>query len=132
MDHMGLERSRVCLFVILIACVSHNTAFYLPELAPVSYCEPGKQTSPGCLSKIELFVNRLDSVKSVIPYEYSRFDFCAPPSDEKTPSENLGQVIYQDLHGKHLVYCKYSHTSCEILGLKLGLGLIYETISSGS
>jgi len=44
-------------------------------------------------SKIELFVNRLDSVESVIPYEYSRFDFCAPPSDEKAPSENLGQVV---------------------------------------
>lgn len=91
---MGLNRSLAFLFVILTTSVSHNTAFYLPGLAPVSYCEPGKQTSPGCLSKIELFVNRLDSVESVIPYEYSRFDFCAPPSDEKAPSENLGQVVF--------------------------------------
>lgn len=33
-------------------------------------------------------------MESVIPYEYSRFDFCAPPSDEKAPSENLGQVVF--------------------------------------
>ena len=26
-------------------------------------------------------------------YCVDRFDFCAPPSDEKAPSENLGQVI---------------------------------------
>jgi len=30
----------------------------------------------------------------VIPYEYSRFDFCAPPTDDKTPTENLGQVVF--------------------------------------
>ncbi|KAK2566569.1 Transmembrane 9 superfamily member 2 [Acropora cervicornis] len=46
---MGLNRSLAFLFVILTTSVSHNTAFYLPGLAPVSYCEPGKQTSPGCL-----------------------------------------------------------------------------------
>ncbi|XP_068686162.1 transmembrane 9 superfamily member 2-like [Montipora foliosa] len=90
---MGLENSLVFLFGLFNACVFHCTAFYLPGLAPVSYCEPGNK-SPGCSSKIELFVNRLDSVESVIPYEYSRFDFCAPPSDKKSPTENLGQVVF--------------------------------------
>ncbi|KAJ6663337.1 hypothetical protein lerEdw1_010474 [Lerista edwardsae] len=42
-------------------------AFYLPGLAPVSFCEDDK---PACKSHIELFVNRLDSVESVLPYEY--------------------------------------------------------------
>ncbi|KPP74717.1 transmembrane 9 superfamily member 2-like, partial [Scleropages formosus] len=44
-------------------------------------------------SEIELFVNRLDSVESVLPYEYTAFDFCSAPS-EKRPSENLGQVLF--------------------------------------
>ncbi|EMP29758.1 Transmembrane 9 superfamily member 2, partial [Chelonia mydas] len=44
-------------------------------------------------SVIELFVNRLDSVESVLPYEYTAFDFCQA-ADEKRPSENLGQVLF--------------------------------------
>ncbi|KAG9349565.1 hypothetical protein JZ751_028013 [Albula glossodonta] len=44
-------------------------------------------------SEIELFVNRLDSVESVLPYEYTAFDFCSIES-EKRPSENLGQVLF--------------------------------------
>uniref|UniRef100_A0A8C2AVV3 Transmembrane 9 superfamily member n=1 Tax=Cyprinus carpio TaxID=7962 RepID=A0A8C2AVV3_CYPCA len=45
------------------------------------------------ISTIELFVNRLDSVESVLPYEYTAFDFCYDES-EKRPSENLGQVLF--------------------------------------
>uniref|UniRef100_A0A4W5QXR7 Transmembrane 9 superfamily member n=1 Tax=Hucho hucho TaxID=62062 RepID=A0A4W5QXR7_9TELE len=40
-----------------------------------------------------LFVNRLDSVESVLPYEYDVFDFCKDV-DERRPSENLGQVLF--------------------------------------
>ncbi|CAL8298234.1 unnamed protein product [Merluccius merluccius] len=72
-------------------------AFYLPGLAPVSFCEPAKDGDgnpvPDCKSTIELFVNRLDSVESVLPYEYTAFDFCAMEA-EKRPSENLGQVLF--------------------------------------
>nr|XP_014354243.1 PREDICTED: transmembrane 9 superfamily member 2-like isoform X2 [Latimeria chalumnae] len=42
---------------------------------------------------IEIFVNRLDSVESVLPYEYTAFDFCEE-TKEKRPSENLGQVLF--------------------------------------
>uniref|UniRef100_A0A672PSX1 Transmembrane 9 superfamily member n=1 Tax=Sinocyclocheilus grahami TaxID=75366 RepID=A0A672PSX1_SINGR len=42
---------------------------------------------------IQLFVNRLDSVESVLPYEYDAFDFCKD-TDERRPSENLGQVLF--------------------------------------
>ncbi|XP_044299303.1 transmembrane 9 superfamily member 2-like [Varanus komodoensis] len=49
-------------------------AFYLPGLAPVSFCESSEaqpeEGKPGCQSNIQLFVNRLDSVESVLPYEY--------------------------------------------------------------
>uniref|UniRef100_A0A3Q3N1V9 Transmembrane 9 superfamily member n=1 Tax=Mastacembelus armatus TaxID=205130 RepID=A0A3Q3N1V9_9TELE len=42
---------------------------------------------------IQLFVNRLDSVESVLPYEYDVFDFCKD-AKEMRPSENLGQVLF--------------------------------------
>lgn len=70
--------------------------FYLPGLAPVSFCEKpaeGDDSGAECQNKIELFVNRLDSVESVLPYEYTAFDFCTDVI-EKRPSENLGQVLF--------------------------------------
>ncbi|XP_033096122.1 transmembrane 9 superfamily member 2-like [Anneissia japonica] len=65
-------------------------AFYLPGLAPVSFCE--KETQD-CKNLIKMFVNRLDSVESVIPYEYDKFDLCQL-STEFSPVENLGQVVF--------------------------------------
>ncbi|KAJ8390561.1 hypothetical protein AAFF_G00101670 [Aldrovandia affinis] len=67
--------------------------FYLPGLAPVSFCEEGKDNGDECQSTIQLFVNRLDSVESVLPYEYDVFDFCQD-AEERRPSENLGQVLF--------------------------------------
>jgi len=67
-------------------------AFYLPGLAPVTYCEkdePGK-----CVSSIKMFVNRLNSEESVIPYEYEHFDFCQAATGKSAPAENLGQVVF--------------------------------------
>lgn len=69
-----------------------GSAFYLPGLAPVNFCEEEKK-SDECKAEIELFVNRLDSVESVLPYEYTAFDFCQA-SEGKRPSENLGQVLF--------------------------------------
>ncbi|KTF84747.1 hypothetical protein cypCar_00008026 [Cyprinus carpio] len=86
-------------FVLLFVCGSLRDAvsFYLPGLAPVSFCEKEESEKhtdvPDCKSTIELFVNRLDSVESVLPYEYTAFDFCAD-EPEKRPSENLGQVLF--------------------------------------
>ena len=45
------------------------------------------------LSSAVLLVNRLDSVESVLSYEYNTFDFCQD-SGKKSPSENLGQVLF--------------------------------------
>ncbi|XP_016363641.1 transmembrane 9 superfamily member 2 [Sinocyclocheilus anshuiensis] len=92
------HRVRV-VFVLIFLCGSLREAlsFYLPGLAPVSFCEKEESEKnsdvPDCKSTIELFVNRLDSVESVLPYEYTAFDFCADQS-EKRPSENLGQVLF--------------------------------------
>ncbi|KAJ8030323.1 Transmembrane 9 superfamily member 2 [Holothuria leucospilota] len=73
-------------------------AMYLPGLAPVSFCKETlaslkKDTDEACKSTVDVYVNRLDSVENVIPYEYDRYDFCQV--DEKSsPSENLGQVVF--------------------------------------
>ncbi|EFN74328.1 Transmembrane 9 superfamily member 2 [Camponotus floridanus] len=74
-------------------CVFHGaSAFYLPGLAPVNYCKAGETTAT-CKSEIKLYVNRLNTEKYVIPYEYSHFDFCTV-EDEPSPVENLGQVVF--------------------------------------
>jgi len=72
--------------------VNYCEAFYLPGLAPVTYCD--KPTEVGqCTDEIKLFVNRLNSEESVIPYEYEHFDFC-PALANGAPAENLGQVVF--------------------------------------
>ncbi|KAJ8281648.1 hypothetical protein COCON_G00041670 [Conger conger] len=80
------------LLCTLIAC-RFCSGFYLPGLAPVSFCEGVKDSGDDCQSLIQLFVNRLDSVESVLPYEYDVFDFC-DDDQEKKSSENLGQVLF--------------------------------------
>lgn len=42
-----------------------------------------------------LYVNRLNTEESVIPYEYHHFDFCEPNDpNAASPVENLGQVVF--------------------------------------
>ncbi|PAA93673.1 hypothetical protein BOX15_Mlig012902g2 [Macrostomum lignano] len=84
-----MARSLASALVILYMsnCVA---AFYLPGLAPVNYCQ---KDEPNCKSEIPLFVNRLDSTQSVLPYEYDKFDFCQASSGS-SPVENLGQVVF--------------------------------------
>lgn len=78
----------------LLAIVTVANAFYLPGLAPVNYC-PAAQQKDKCQSGIKLYVNRLNSIESVIPYEYHSFDFCLSPQESsKSPTENLGQVVF--------------------------------------
>ncbi|XP_046891565.1 transmembrane 9 superfamily member 2 isoform X1 [Hypomesus transpacificus] len=80
-------------FVLAFSIIAFSScsAFYLPGLAPVSFCEVSE--ADDCQTDIQLFVNRLDSVESVLPYEYDVFDFCQDEM-EKRPSENLGQVLF--------------------------------------
>uniref|UniRef100_A0A3P9HQE8 Transmembrane 9 superfamily member n=1 Tax=Oryzias latipes TaxID=8090 RepID=A0A3P9HQE8_ORYLA len=79
------------LFILLVVYCLSCSAFYLPGLAPVSFCE--EKDVPECQTEIQLFVNRLDSVESVLPYEYDVFDFCKDVKETR-PSENLGQVLF--------------------------------------
>lgn len=76
--------------LILSACCFYGTiGFYLPGLAPVSYCPKDAETE-NCKSEIELLVNRLTSHESVIPFEYNAFDFCKEETVERSPTKNLG------------------------------------------
>uniref|UniRef100_A0A671KWU7 Transmembrane 9 superfamily member n=1 Tax=Sinocyclocheilus anshuiensis TaxID=1608454 RepID=A0A671KWU7_9TELE len=87
------HRVRVVILLLFVCgSLRDSLSFYLPGLAPVSFCEK-EESDKNSDSTIELFVNRLDSVESVLPYEYTAFDFCADQS-EKRPSENLGQVLF--------------------------------------
>ncbi|CAF4572455.1 unnamed protein product, partial [Rotaria sp. Silwood2] len=83
-------RSSTVFFLVLLS--SSINAFYLPGLAPNVFCRNPIPDSK-CKTKVEVFVNRLDSVESVLPYEYPYFDFCSV-TDEPSPVENLGQVLF--------------------------------------
>ncbi|GCC38407.1 transmembrane 9 superfamily member 2-like [Chiloscyllium punctatum] len=86
------EPAPLLFLTAILLQLAPSSAFYLPGLAPVSFCQKGEETET-CKSNIEVFVNRLDSVESVLPYEYDVFDFCQNET-EKRPSENLGQVLF--------------------------------------
>ncbi|XP_041972794.1 transmembrane 9 superfamily member 2-like isoform X2 [Aricia agestis] len=86
---MALLPYVVCNLLLL----SSIAAFYLPGLAPVNYCRAGDDNGKSCKNEIPLYVNRLNTEESVIPFEYHHFDFCL--SDEtQSPVENLGQVVF--------------------------------------
>uniref|UniRef100_A0A1I8J664 Transmembrane 9 superfamily member n=1 Tax=Macrostomum lignano TaxID=282301 RepID=A0A1I8J664_9PLAT len=69
-------------------------AFYLPGLAPINYCTEATRKTASCQSNLPLYVNRLDSAKSILSYEYDKFDFCQSNSTAANPVENLGQVLF--------------------------------------
>ena len=54
--------------MLVTTLITMTTGFYLPGLAPVTYCVNEDMTT--CTSDIKLYVNRLNSEESVIPYEY--------------------------------------------------------------
>lgn len=91
-ERLIIHRAILRVISLLILNALLTQAFYLPGLAPVNYCEEDKTTGK-CKSEVKLFVNRLDSEQSALPYEYSYFDFCSSDSKE-WPSENLGQIIF--------------------------------------
>ncbi|XP_066152516.1 transmembrane 9 superfamily member 2 [Euwallacea fornicatus] len=87
---MWSRNSLIGLILLQVICIE---GFYLPGLAPVNYCKK-EDEQPTCKSEVKLYVNRLNTEESVIPYEYSHFDFCMPNEELKSPVENLGQVVF--------------------------------------
>ncbi|EDW13515.2 transmembrane 9 superfamily member 2 [Drosophila mojavensis] len=84
--------SQVALVILLFNTLTICEAFYLPGLAPVNYCRKSDVSST-CKSDVILYVNRLNTEESVLPYEYHHFDFCLG-KEENSPVENLGQVLF--------------------------------------
>ncbi|KAM8715628.1 hypothetical protein ACLKA7_002646 [Drosophila subpalustris] len=80
------------MLLILVYALTLSEGFYLPGLAPVNYCKKADVSST-CKSDVTLYVNRLNTEESVIPYEYHHFDFCLG-KEENSPVENLGQVVF--------------------------------------
>lgn len=62
-------------------------AFYLPGVAPHSY-EEGEN--------VDLKVNKLSSVHTLLPYDYYSLNFCKPADGVKPYSENLGEFLRGD------------------------------------
>uniref|UniRef100_A0A915EA23 Uncharacterized protein n=1 Tax=Ditylenchus dipsaci TaxID=166011 RepID=A0A915EA23_9BILA len=89
--HGFIIRLDYCRFSLVLlnifAIFTESTGFYLPGLAPVNFCE-APNAKPTCPNNVTLFVNKLDSDQSVIPYEYHSFDFCVG-SENESPVENL-------------------------------------------
>uniref|UniRef100_A0A336LZU5 Transmembrane 9 superfamily member n=1 Tax=Culicoides sonorensis TaxID=179676 RepID=A0A336LZU5_CULSO len=80
------------LLLIYLLNIKFSLGFYLPGLAPKNYCK-AEHSSSSCESTVTLYVNRLNTEESVIPFEYHHFDFC-PIDETKSPVENLGQVVF--------------------------------------
>ena len=107
-----------CLFFhSLSLCLPSPFSSLLPSLSPIPshFPHPAPPSSHSPQSKVFVHVNRLNSVNTIIPYEYSKFDFCPLPdnSADRDPSENLGQVLF----GERLRASAYqvSHThSCTV------------------
>lgn len=82
------------LFSLLFASVTFTNGFYLPGLASVTYCTQAEKNG-NCQKDLMVYVNRLNTVENIVPYEYHHFDFCVPESEKsRSPSENLGQVVF--------------------------------------
>ncbi|XP_022124982.1 transmembrane 9 superfamily member 2 [Pieris rapae] len=81
----------LCLWILGV--LTSVKGFYLPGLAPVNYCKIGEDSGKSCKSDIPLYVNRLNTEESVIPFEYHHFDFCLS-NEAQSPVENLGQVVF--------------------------------------
>lgn len=60
-----------------------DAAFYLPGVAPVEY-EDG--------ASVDMFVNKISSVKTQLPLDYYDLNFCKPEKVEEK-EENIGQVL---------------------------------------
>lgn len=90
--------------LVLGFLVQSRLAFYLPGIAPAEF--KGGENVP-------VAVNKLSSVRTQLPFDYYRFNFCTP-NEVENKRENLGEVLagekiesspYQFSMGKD-EYCK--------------------------
>jgi transmembrane 9 superfamily member 2/4 len=88
-----------------------NASFYLPGVSPDSYENA---------EAVKLFVTKLTSTKTQIPYDYYSLNFCKP-KHAKEQSENLGEVLSGDrIENSVYKVC----TSCFLTSVTASLSLI--------
>lgn len=78
---------RILALVLTAKLLSESEAFYLPGVVPHSF-------SKG--ENVELKVNKLSSVHTLLPYDYYSLKFCKPSEGVKKYSENLGEFLRGD------------------------------------
>jgi transmembrane 9 superfamily protein 2/4 len=97
----GLALAALCL--VLLEAVS---AFYLPGVIPHDY-QDGET--------VKLKVNKIDSVRTQLPYAYYDLPFCKP-NDIKDSAENLGEILRGDRIENSLYELKMNiEESCKVL-----------------
>lgn len=101
---------------VLAAVVPLAASFYLPGVVPRDFT----QGEP-----VALKVNKLDSVKTQLPYDYYSLPFCRPPVIQEE-NENLGEILAGDrietsLYKLHVrinqpckVLCQHQYTEDEL------------------
>jgi len=75
--------------ILTVAIISYYSvdSFYLPGVAPYDF-QPGE--------KVDLKVNKLSSVHTLLPYDYYSLKFCKPKEGVKPYAENLGEFLRGD------------------------------------
>ena len=75
-------------FILLLAITSTTFAFYLPGVAPKDYAEG---------ASIDIFGDKLTSVKNKVPYDYYSMKYCPPgPGKVKSKHVGLGEILMGD------------------------------------
>ncbi|XP_064393741.1 transmembrane 9 superfamily member 2-like [Halichondria panicea] len=90
-----------CLAFLAITILSVE-AFYLPGIRPINFCKEEikkRDKNADCKAKVFVHVNKLDSLETIVPYDYTKFDFCQVEDaigivKDSDPVENLGQVLF--------------------------------------
>jgi len=74
------------LFALLLLSLS-STLAVLPGVAPVEYMDG---------QRIPLKVNKVNSVRTQLPFKYYDLPFCRPSEGVKDQAENLGEILLGD------------------------------------
>lgn len=84
-----MSRASIVVFTLLVVAVSTVSAFYLPGIAPHEFTL-GKA--------VRLQVNKLDSTKTQMPYDYYHLPWTknCKPSKIEVETENLGEILAGD------------------------------------
>jgi len=96
-------RASVLLSLAVLGCVN---AFYLPGVIPHDYQDA---------ERVPLKVNKIDSVRTQLPYGYYDLPFCKP-EEIRDSAENLGEVLRGDKIENSLYELKMNiEESCKVL-----------------